>query len=284
MKLSKLLGLLFIGLTLLSSCKKDNTTPAGTLSVKLDGSTWSNTLATATILNGMTNISALGTNGDALTITLSAETAGTYTLSTTSAHASAYVLDQTGTSSAFTSNGSTSGGGRVVITEIDEANKTISGTFEFDVVRPTTQESHSFTEGVFSKIPYETTISGSGDNTLTAKIDGNAFTASAVSGLLFNNQIQVSAANSDNSQSIGLVIPENASTGTFSIGEPFFDDYSAQYNIGSTTFLSSTSGQIIITAHDVSNQRIEGTFSFSAEDFGQANQAEITEGTFSTSY
>jgi hypothetical protein len=177
-------------------------------------------------------------------------------------------------SSVFALNGEKVG--TVTIVEIDEANKTISGTFSTKVLSTGGSLEVS---GSFNKIPFTNMAS----NSLTAKIDGTSFTATAAFGQSTMGIIALNGQTLNGSKIITVSFDEDISTGTYAIGE-IGDDVYATFTTDLVNFVSST-GTLTITKHDKSASRIEGTFSFEAVPFFEEGDGHnITEGSFAITY
>jgi hypothetical protein len=288
MKKLKLIGALALIASLsFTSCKKDSTddnTPTtqtaanGGMIAKIDGKAWTANLTGASQQNGMTNISGQSTDGQTLTITLSDTKAGTYALNGSTMHAAAYTKTQG--SSGYSSNGASGAGGTVVISEVDATNKTISGTFSFTLIEPSSGSKVVVSEGSFNKVTY-TTCNTTAKKDVHAKVDGQTWDASSVYVTKYNGKIAI-AANSSNGTTIGMYIPETATVGTHEID--MFGDYTAQYNKSSSVFLMADSGNITITENNTTTRLLTGTFSFEASEISGSEKASITNGTFSVNY
>jgi hypothetical protein len=273
------------GLLTLSACKKEETpvTPpsnepaAGAMSASIDGNSWKSDIASGTIQNGYINITGKNNAGETITLTLNGTTKATYTLNNGTMHVGVY--QKTNGSLGYTTNASGTTGGTVTVTEIDEANKTISGTFSFSAEEPSSGNKVSVTAGKFNKVKY-TTSSGTTNNTLSAKVDGNAWTGSSVFAVLNSGKIAVTG--TSGSSSMGIYMPEGVTPGTYSLS--MFGSYMAQYNPDQSTFLASDNGTLVVTEHDATARTIKGTFNFNASDFSGSTTATITEGAFSAKY
>ena len=179
-------------------------------------------------------------------------------------------------SSIFAPNGTKVG--TVTVTEIDEANKTISGTFS-STVSLENGTSKEIT-GSFNKVPYVTAAA----STLTAKIDGQAFTSTVAVGANAQGAIAVNGQALNGSKIIMVSFNDDIVPGTYPIGEPGMEDAYATYTVGMDIFMSTT-GSLTITKHDKTLKRVEGSFSFTAEPFLETGtEHTITQGTFAITY
>ena len=140
-----------------ASCKKDGDgspviiNPNAVFSCKIDGIQWTAfTRVTSNTAGGFTiNGSAL--QGDALDITIAGETTGTYTLGTLQYNFTAsYSPVASNTDSLYTAIN-----GTVEVTEIDQTNRRISGTFFFNAINVKNNAlNKSITDGVFTSLAY----------------------------------------------------------------------------------------------------------------------------------
>lgn len=169
--------------------------------------------------------------------------------------------------------------GSIIVTEFDEENHTISGTFHSRMKRAVPKEEEVEIDGSFTEIPYTPAAIPS---SFSAQIDGVAFTPSVVNAIGSVDILMISAIGV--TQSIAIVLPQNTSTGTFSLEEGLAGDYRGVVTQGLQSF-ESVSGSITISKNDKTARRIEGTFSFTAEDFvSGGSPVNVTGGEFSVSY
>jgi hypothetical protein len=283
-----------------ASCKKETSIEGGNFSsgnftARIDGVEWaaSSTKEGASINNGTITISGISVDNKEISISIADSVAGTYTLDQTSGSFGAYAnIDSSGLYAFFTNlgTGPTQAGGTVTITSIDPASKTISGTFSFKVFRDIDGQQKTITNGVFTNIPYvtSTTAAASTKDTLQANIDNKAWAAVNVQAASTSGELTIVGASSDGSQSIGLLMPANATPGTYALdgsNPAFLGAYTLLSGTGSTGF-ASTKGSITITSNNTTTMRITGTFTFTAADPLGATTAthSITSGVFSVYY
>lgn len=244
-------------------------------------------------MNNIINISGLGLDKKTITITVQDSGVHNYTLAwdNTSRGAGAFMDSALADVTAFTSNAGTSpdqAGGVLSITSINEVTKTMSGTFSFKAVRQMTGETRTITEGVFNNIPYITSLSPiSSTDTFDVKIDGVDFPPTLVAGIKNTvglSNIAISGSDASGTKTVGIYFPIDVTPGIYTIAGAF-SDYFGQYNINSTTFLSSTTGTLEILFHDPATKRVRGRFSFAAEPFPLGGTpVQITEGYFAVTY
>ena len=171
--------------------------------------------------------------------------------------------------------------GSVVITEIDEAKKTVSGTFHSKLKNYVDGTTFEITTGSFTKIPYTKELTTS---TMSAKIDGVQFNSSVVVSASAMGMLVLNGQTLGGQQIITISVPETITVGTYALGELGLSDQYTTYTKNGNTY-ASVSGTLKITAHNKTTQHIEGTFTFAAEPFGfEASNVSATEGAFSVDY
>lgn len=283
----------------LVSCKKETSieggnTVSGNFTAKIDGVQWSasGTKEGASILGGVITITGISADNKEINITITDSIAGNYVLSQSSTSFGAYAdIDSSDLYAFSTDQGkdSSQGGGTVKVLEIDPIGKTISGTFSFNVFRDLDGRKKSITNGVFTKIPYLTSLPPtSNTDTLKASIDNKAWAATHIEGMVTQGQLTILGASADATQTIGLLMPSATAAGTFQL------DGSVPGYLGAYTLLAgssanqfvSTKGTVTVIENNTSTLRIKGSFTFTATDPANANGAShsITSGVFSVYY
>ncbi len=174
--------------------------------------------------------------------------------------------------------------GQVVVEEINEMDSLISGTFQFFGEEPSSGNTVEVAEGVFTDVKYSVETVTIGDNSLNVKIDGTDWEAVSVTGFVNGSKLTINATSADVSRTVGLTIPDDTPVGSYDIDSPFSSEYGGQYNADAQTFLTSDSGTLNISNHDLLNKVIEGTFSFEASEFVGSASASLTEGSFYVAY
>jgi len=288
------LALAFMVLMTLFSCEKDvtltpnpsyNVTPTqrqDKMTADVEGKPWTAQTTSGARMGGVISITGIAADASMITITLIDKGVGTYKLGAAAEGNAAYQI-KLGDDALSAGEDSTA---IVVVTKIDMANKTISGTFSFDTYRYTDSLTKVITNGVFTNVSFITELSGGGNsNTLSADVDGSAFTAPVVNGVLLPGMGTLGITGTDNnaSKSIGFQVPDNIAVGTYAF-TGLGGTYIGQYNASATDFYQARSGDLVITKHDVSAKLIEGTFNFLAKTTGGADSVTVTNGVFSTTY
>lgn len=271
----------------------ENNSEEGDFQVDFDGETYNADTVIGTLAGGVMNITAFkGSDQESFILTLFADEPGTYQIGVTKND-----IEVNGVT--YSTNTKTGEGdvwigvkdfitsqGEVVITKIDEENKTMSGTFFFTGhhVNKGTKE---FTNGKFTNISYGTDILPSNSaNSFFAKVDGVEFEEDAVQGMAVSlagiNNIGISATK-NNLQTIGLNLDANIQPGEYELST--FSIPNGLYSKSFSESYSSDTGKVIITKHDVANKHIIGTFEFTATSFLATDEKyEVTEGSFDITY
>jgi hypothetical protein len=282
-----------------ASCKKQTSIETGTLAsgnftAKVDGVQWSasGTKQGASILGGVINITGISADNKEITMTITDSVAGTYTLSQSSTSYGAYADIDSSDVYAFSTNqgkDSTQAGGVITILNIDPVGKTISGTFSFHVYRDIDGRGKNITNGVFTRIPYVTTLPPSSTtDTLQASIDNKSWKAGNIQATIASGQLTLVGASSDATQTIGLLLPANTPPGSYPLdgsNPSFLGAYTLLGGSTSTGFVSKA-GTLTVTQNNTSTSRIRGTFQFTATDPTGANTTThtIASGVFSIYY
>ncbi|MEZ4853395.1 DUF6252 family protein [Flavobacterium sp.] len=279
----------------LFSCSNDNepvdpvligqtgSTGNGNFIFKADfnGTTWNANQASAQLGSDFITIAGINSTGDSFSFIIEANQLGTFP-------ANENILSYNPASGggygywSINVDNETEDTGSITITNINTANKTISGTFQFTGYWSNIDETSiaplNFTNGVFQNIPY-TGYDDPGADSFFAKVDGVGFTATDIFVATINEVIGIGASD-DNDQNITVGVNENLGVGTYTItGNTSSDEVQATYEIGGNSILA-TSGSVTISTKTA--DRISGTFSFVATDSGTSYS--ITEGSFDVSY
>src|SRR5690554_2679579 len=170
------------------------------------------------------------------------------------------------------------GEGLVTISEVDEINKTLTGSFNFSAVMPGVDTIY-VSRGVLYRVPYGLPSLPDpdpdpdvGDDVFRAKIDGNPFEAIViVSGSALGS---IGINGGAGTSSIGLNMPDTVEPGTY----PVEWDYSAVLIGVDYPEEETTAGEITIQAHDPETQTISGTFWFNTTNHS------VTDGVFDLTY
>ncbi|WP_188934299.1 DUF6252 family protein [Puia dinghuensis] len=283
----------------LAACRKETSienggTAAGNFTAKIDGVQWTaaTTKEGASILGGIIQITGISADNKEITMTITDSVAGGYPLNQTTPSFAAYANVDSSELYAYSTNqgsDSTQAGGSVTITRIDTVAKTISGTFAFNVFRDIDGRKKSITNGVFTKIPYVTSLPATAStDTLKANIDGNAWTGVNIQASATAGQLTIIGASANGIQTIGLLLPANATPGSYALdgsNPSYLAAYTFVANSATNAFVS-TKGTLTITSNNTATRRIRGTFTFTGSDpTGASNTTHsISSGVFAVSY
>lgn len=263
----------------------------------VDEKEWKAAQTSAVIDEGMISIIGMDSEGNALGLSASGTTTGTYTISPSptgmeDAHTASYTpanASMTNTTYSSIKKMEETVGGTLVITEIDEENQLISGTFTANVSRMNQDNETvtilAITNGSFNKVKYTTEPTTGPENSFSGKLDGASFTPTIVSGMTAFGKLTLNFSNSS-SQTIGLAIPADIIAGEYALSG-MGSTYSATYNESQNRVYEAASGKLTISKHDKAAKRVEGTFNFEAQPFPGSNATgthSITEATFALTY
>lgn len=145
-----------IGLLAASCADKGDGTPTiinpnAKLTCKIDGASWTALTRVTTNTAGGFSINGSALQSDALDITIAGETTGTYTLGTLQySFTASYSPVASNTDSLYTAIN-----GTVVLSTVDQTNRRISGTFNFNAINVKNSSLDiAVTEGVFESLSY----------------------------------------------------------------------------------------------------------------------------------
>lgn len=297
--------IIYVTLLLITSCNiepyegeiPENIDPDGNtedvvFKVDFDEKTFVADTPIATILDNVINISGLKTDtNEIITLTIFGSSEGTYQFGVTEnvaeANGAAYNTNFTGTGDTWIAvTDFVTSQGEITITDIDDVNKTISGTFFFTGHNPD-EPSKAFTNGIFTNISFaDSLVSGDSENTFFAKIDGEEFIEDAISGMAVSlsgtTTININATK-NSIETIGLTFDIDITPGDYSFGD--LSTPLAYYNPSFTESFTGE-GTFTIISHDKANKRIIGSFAFTGTSFvvGSDETREITEGSFDVTY
>lgn len=165
------------------------------------------------------------------------------------------------------------GKGEVTLSEVNEINKTISGTFYFNAILPGIDTIY-VSKGTLFNIPFtdgsETDPINAGS--FTAKIDANDFLPIIVTARKTDSKISISANNINSSITVELT--SDVAMGNYTIPQSGFKAIYANADGSQTTI----NGLIVVHEHNPTDKTLRGTFRF------KTDQSQITEGKFNITY
>jgi hypothetical protein len=264
----------------------------GNFTAKIDGTSWTaNRFTSASIAAGRISIVGKSTDGKQIAIALSNYGTRVYPLIDTSLNAVAYT-DSAFNANAFSSNqwGDNVSHGSVTISSIDTTNKKISGTFTAGVKLQPVGVSRNITDGVFTNIPYTTTITGpgGGSGTDTFRVTNNGTALQTNSPAISN----VAGYLGVGAQNLGglyysIALDNTISTGSYTFSYAVPPSFQITPSIGSIIISTATTGSnLTILEHNTTTKRIRGTFSGVCKELlpAPATTYNITQGYFSVKY
>lgn len=256
----------------------------GTFKADFDGGTYTTSTTTAYIAGNTIIINALRTQGDSFSIMLEGDSEGTY-----EANDNLIGYQPANSEFAFVGTHPTDANantGTIIITEIDTANQTISGTFSFTGYwsdYTATVAPKQFTNGVFTDLPYIT--ENPSEDTFFARVDGIDFeeTVIATAETTINNLDFLSvAAQNAAQQSITVSVRPTLTVGEYLItGNPTLDVVQVNYKPNASA-MGTAAQSGFVTIVEKTPTRIKGTFGGTVTIEGITYQ--ITTGTFDVAY
>ncbi|KAF2507597.1 hypothetical protein E0W72_12025 [Flavobacterium arcticum] len=267
---------IFINLPFTSDTDPNPNPGNSSFSVDIDDETYIADNYAGTIGNGLISIGGTrGTSGEYVALVINATTVGTY-----SNEDLFFGYSSDGDEDNVYSNIDFGGGendAQLTITQIDEANQTISGTFSFTGYLG--GNSKSFTNGQFTNIPY-TTGQGTDESEFMATVDGVA--VDYIDDLLVgtvNNQVTIAGVGADHE--INLFIG-TLGVGVYSIPGDNFSAPTASYTDDNDVEYNAVSGTLTIT--EKAGGWVSGTFEYTVQDEAGNNVHTVTNGTFNVEY
>ena len=165
------------------------------------------------------------------------------------------------------------GEGMVTISDLNENNKTISGTFNFNAFLPGIDTIY-VSRGTLHNVPYSSgeIPDPSNAGTFSANVNGNTFIPIIVTARNTGNTIITSGSTAN--ATIAISVTASVEPGDYTLPRGGF---AAKYQ-DITGPEATAEGLITILDHDLTAKTIKGTFSF------LTNRSEITEGKFEVAY
>ena len=165
------------------------------------------------------------------------------------------------------------GEGVVTISELNETNKTLSGTFDFNAFLPGIDTIY-VSRGTLFNVTYSggDIIDPSNAGTFSAKVDGNVFIPITVTSRNTGNTIITSGSTANST--ILISVTAGVEPGDYTLPRGGFSAKYQDINGPETT----EDGLITIIEHNTTAKTLKGTFTF------LTNRSEITEGQFEVAY
>lgn len=300
---------LFVALFFIQSCENEPLegefgngempASAGNFQVDFNGSTFQTNQVGATVLDNLISIGAVS-GDETFTLAIVGNSVGTYELGTVDLNnpgvpsIAAYIGTQNPAESENQTWGSInptnpmSSAGTVVITNIDNQNNTISGTFSFSGynanMQPNTIE---FTNGSFTNVSFQAGLPNDNPNgnEFYAEIDGVEFVEDAINIDTSSGTSIGIMATTNSLENMLVALPADVSTGTYNFGIPvnFMSPYVQYQDFNDLTNTPLLEGTVHVTTHDLSTGHIVGTFNCVGE-LGDGSTMTISNGSFDVYY
>lgn len=184
----------------------------GKMTATVDGKAWKADMVSAIVLQGIFNISGLSDDESSIIMTLDGLQVGEYISDATTANA---LIWQPGSGALGYTSLAQNAAGEVVITEIDEVDSLVSGTFFFTGEEPSTGNMVEVSEGIFTHVWYTSLTPATPDDFLKTKIDGAEWEAASVTGIMNAGTLTLNGTNSDASKTVALTLPTPPPAGTY---------------------------------------------------------------------
>jgi len=282
---------------------------SGSFTVTIDGKPWTaiDSSRSVAIMDGAITISGLSSDDQNIVLSLAGTGAGTYVLGPASKSVAAWTNSSMYFQDFSTAFGNSSqAGGQVVVSQIDAANQTISGTFQLQLYSDSAGYTKTFTNGIFNKLPYITSLPlAPATDTFTVLINGVPWTAPSITANIEEGEFMVRGSTPDGRQwvNVGVPVPAAAGPGVvgyyFPVGFTILGAYFAQYGNNDSVYLSEhyapdpqyggyyvypDTGYLEILQNDLSSHRLSANFQLQVTDSTGAASVLLTNGHFSISY
>jgi hypothetical protein len=268
---------------------------SGLFSASIDGQPWIASVKFASIMNGAISISGTDPHNNALSITLGDTIIGPYSLGLKTVSIAEYT-----DSSMYLQEYSTyhsSAGGKVVVTAIDEVNKTITGNFTFNLYNDSARDQRTVTQGNFKNLPYVTELPpAKTTDTFYVQINGTDWNAKSISAGIVEGLMLVKGSEQDASRSVGISFPQYFTPGWTVSFTPFFvwgsyinggQSYSSlRYAPLSNNLVSvhSYPGDFTVVEDNAVTRRLRANFQFYAATLTGSDSVQLSNGYFSVQY
>jgi len=248
-------------------------TPAGPASftVNFGGETFTADATQAVIEGGLITVGGTrGANGETVAFIVPNNGVGTYTASLTNEDSPLFTYTPTATSEYTYNNfNDTTITGVLTVSEIDEVNHTISGTFSFTGYYGDPEANLPpvvFSNGQFTDVPYLSDVinPGNDDEYFNATFNNQDWEFDIFGAAASGGNLSISANDFATSTMLSITVDENIEPGTYTITDDFTAGPSAMLGFGNDVY-TPASGTLVIIENE--NGFIKGTFNFNAVNF-----------------
>ena len=284
---------------------------SGAFTVTIDGKPWVaiDSARSVAIMNGAITISGISADDQNIVLSLAGTGKGTYSLGQASKSVAAWTDSWMYFQNFSTIYGNSSqSGGQVVVSQIDAVNQTISGTFQMHLHSDSAGSTKSFTNGVFTKLPYITSLPPApATDTFTVEINGVPWTAPAITANIEEGEFMVRGSTQDGRQWVNIGVPIPAWNGpaitayTLPVGFSQVGAYVGEYSHNDSVYLFAhyapapqvapgayyvyyNSGSLQILQNDLSSHRLAANFQLWVTDSTGVAAVQLSNGHFSISY
>jgi len=244
------------------------------LSFELDGMYWETSQISASVISNVVGITAIGSNGQTLAITIEGAAEKLYDLirdgNASFIKDSESIFETLHTKAEFH------------LSNINEQESTLSGTFDLPLSASFRSDMRMIKNGNMINVKYIS--SDISNNQLAADVDGSLFNPNTVRAISKNGYIQVFA--ELGIRDLEIRIPIGTNEGSYEIG--LFETIRCAFNPRNTSneLHAALSGSLDINTYDFFNRNLEASFSFISQSIhsDSAPKYQIQNGRFKVSY
>ena len=276
-----------------TACKKDDPQPSSggvgpappAITAMVDGEKWEALSNKAKVtISDSTYLTGMAPDSSVINIIINDQiiTPGSYTFSNWSGHRAEYKSNLNSTD--FWSTIYQMATGTLEITHVNTTSNRISGTFSFKAYNPSDNTFIEITDGKLSNLIIQIVNSPPPvPCNLYFKVNNVAFnSSSAITVYEFSNDSISISIFDMTGKGLGLIMPVNIGTGTYSLGPSGISDKFGVFSPNFSTVTESISGTLKITYKNNITGDIAGTFNFISIGPGGNPTFNITDGCFDT--
>ena len=266
---------------LFAACSKEEeaAAPQSGFTALVDGVKWKASVSKASVYNGAIFISGISSDGKEISINIYGDSAGLYALNENTVNSASV---STGGAELFTSGGSPTAGGTVLIESISFSKHLITGSFEYKAVRPSDDSTIQVTAGRFVDLKFSEQPVTNEDNSLRVKINDNLWAPQEVTGFTAFTTLFLQARDGSGSRILRFELPGEIAPGNYVLN--YFTNYKAVFTDVAGNTYYAVDGLLEIESHNLAEKKITGSFDMNAEAHEDGGTADFTEGTFTINY